>query len=570
MMFESVPPAVILIVGAALISMLPRGIRPWILPLFPMITLACIAMLPTDHQLSVSFANYELALVRVDSLSRIFGIIFAIVTLIGGVYTFHAKGRIEQVAALLYSGGAIGVVFSGDYLTLFVFWELMAVSSTLLIWANSSANSVAAGFRYLYVHLFGGSVLLAGILCLYHGSGSLLISGLEPGTGAAAYLILIGVSLNAAIPPMHAWLADAYPRATITGAIFMSALTTKTAVYVLARVFPGWEVLTILGVAMALYGVVYAVLSNDIRELLAYHIISQVGYMVAGVGMGTQMAINGTTAHAFSHILYKALLFMGAGAVLHATGKSKLTELGGLSRQMPWIVSLYMIGAFSISGFPFFNGFVSKSLVVHAAAETHRYGVYHLLQLASIGTFLHTGLKLPYFTWFGPQRGLSARKVPRNMLLAMGLASILCVATGTFPSLLYRYLPSPVHYNPYTQSHLAETAQTLVFTFLAFWLIRGKLGGEATVSLDFDWFYRRPKAMARLVSLHWVASFFSLCEQAVAQTVRFLVRLGKNPARFRLSGTTPFDPDRARQPAGLTITLILLTLSLVALYTLWH
>ncbi|MGH7831395.1 MAG: Na(+)/H(+) antiporter subunit D, partial [Candidatus Binatia bacterium] len=408
-------------------------------------------------------------------LSLAFAYVFVLITFLGGIYGFHLKDTGQQVAALMYAGSSLGVLFAGDLFTLFVYWETMAVASAYLILARRTEQSRRAGMRYLLVHLFGGSVLLAGILWHFVDAGSISFDRFDH--GSAAYLILFGFSLNAAIPPLHAWLADAYPEGTVTGSVFLSAFTTKTAVYVLARGFAGWDILIWAGVIMAIYGVVFAVLENDIRRLLAYHIISQVGYMVAGVGLGTEAAINGATAHAFSHILYKGLLFMGAGTVLYSTNRSKLTELGGLARAMPVGLSLYMVGAFSISGFPLFSGFVSKSLVIHAAELQHEGAVVLLLYLASVGTFLHTGLKLPYFTWFGPQRVLKPLPIPRNMYAGMILAGTMNIAIGVYPGLLYDLMPFPVVYRPYTTSHVMETLQLLAFTGLGFWLLINKLGG---------------------------------------------------------------------------------------------
>lgn len=439
---------------------------------------------------------------KADALARVFALVFCIVAFLGVVYGLHVEKPGEHAAGLVLAGSAVGVTLAGDWITLFVFWELMSVSSLFVIWQGSGVFSRGAGFRYLFVHALGGGLMFAGILLHLSGGGGmelgpLLSGGREP--GAAFWLILTAVAINAAIPPLHSWLTDSYPECSPAGSVLQSAFTTKAAVYVLLRVFPGTEVLVPLGVAMALYGVVFAVLENDIRRLLAYHIVSQVGYMVAGAGMGTVLASNGSAAHAFCHVLYKALLFMGAGAVVHAAGKGKLTELGGLAREMPAVFWLYMIGAFSISGAPLLNGFVSKSMVVEAAHESGRPLAELLLHLASIGTFLHTGLKLPYFTFFGSKGSGLIRPVPFNMILAMGLASLLCAATGIFPGWLYSRLPGPVDYHPYTFHHVFSALQLLAGTAAGFWLLRSKLGGEPTVTLDADWLYRRP--LARLLEL---------------------------------------------------------------------
>src|SRR5437773_7831230 len=335
---------------------------------------------------------------------------------------------------------------------------VMALLAALLVWLRRQPAAVAAGFRYLLVHVVGGLCLLGGIVLYSSQTGALTFGDMSPFAGSAAFaLILIAFLVNAAVPPLGAWLPDAYPEATATGAIFLTAFTTKSAVYALIRGFAGTEILVWLGAGMAVYGVVYAVLENDARRLLAYHIISQVGYMVCGVGIGTELALNGAAAHAFAHILYKALLFMGAGAVLQVTGLRKLSEMGGLYRTMPLTLALYMVGAFAISAVPFFSGFVSKSMVVSAAGESHRAAIFLLLTLASSGTFLHTGLKLPYYMFFGTDRGLRAHEPPRNMLVAMGGAAVACVLIGVLPAVLYSQLPYPVDYIPYTARHVTST-----------------------------------------------------------------------------------------------------------------
>ena len=492
----------LLLIGAALLVPAVRHERSQqVLRMLVALVFAwAVFRMPAGTHGVFGFLGLELVTGRADALALVFAKAFAIVTVIGTLYALHIRDDVQHVAALLYAAAATGVVLAGDLVTLYVFWELMMLASVWLIWRRRSAVSFGAGMRYLLVHAVGGVILLAGIVLHFAETGSIAFEQIDV-AGPAFYLILIGFLVNAAVPPLHAWLTDAYPEATVTGAIFLSALTTKTAVYTLIRGYPGTELLVWLGAVMALWGVVYAVLANDIRRLLAYHIISQVGYMVAGVGMGTAIALNGAASHAFTHILYKALLFMGAGAVLHMTGRSKLTELGGLYRTMPWTFVLYMIGAFSISAFPLFSGFVSKTMVVEAAALDHRAMIWLMLSIASAGTFLHTGLKLPYFTFFGRDCGLPAREPPWNMLLAMGIAAFLCVFIGLYPAWLYALLPSPVHYNAYTTGHVLWELQLLLFTGLGFFLLLKHVGGEAKISLDTDWIYRRalPK-LARPIS----------------------------------------------------------------------
>ncbi|HUG99694.1 MAG TPA: Na(+)/H(+) antiporter subunit D [Gammaproteobacteria bacterium] len=494
-MIDWLHPSVFLILGAPFIPLLRgRAQRAWVL-LLPALALATVIMMAPGIYGRLEVLGLELVFGRVDKLSLAFAWVFSIAALIGAIYALHIEDSTQHVAAFVYAGSALGVTFAGDLFTLFIFWELMAIASVWLIWSRRTAASIAAGFRYVLVHTAGGVVLLAGIMVFYTSTGSIAFEAMDE-PGLAFYLILVGFLLNAAVPPLHAWLTDAYPEATVTGAVFLSAFTTKTAVYVLIRGYPGTEMLIWLGTIMALYGVVYAVLANDIRRLLAYHIVSQVGYMVAGVGIGTAMALNGAVAHAFTHILYKGLLFMGAGAVIHMTSRSKLTELGGLYRWMPLTFILYMIGGFSISAFPLFSGFVSKSMVVSAAGEEHLAWIWLLLTMASAGTFLHTGLKLPYFTFLGRDSGVRTTDPPRNMLVAMGIAAFLCIFIGVYPAWLYAMLPAAVDYEPYTATHVVWALQILLFTGVGFFMLLKMVGGEKKISLDTDWFYRKG---ARLV-----------------------------------------------------------------------
>ncbi len=483
-------PALFLIAGAFLVPYLKGGIKKAYLLILPSLSFIALLYMSQGTYWVYNFLGNDLIFGKVDRLSLVFGYVFAIMGFIGILYALHIKDDRQHMAALFYSGSAMGVLFAGDYFTLFIFWEIMAFASVYLIFAQRSDAAINAGFRYLLVHVFGGVCLLAGIMIHYVDTGSLLFGPIGEG-GMAFYLILIGFILNAAVPPLSAWLSDAYPEATITGSVFLCAFTTKTAIYVLIRAFPGTEVLIWMGTIMTLYGVIYATMENNCRRLLAYHIISQVGYMVAAVGLGTELALNGSTAHAFTHIIYKALLFMGAGTVVYMTGIRNLTEMGGLYRTMPRTMVLYMIGGFSISAFPLFSGFVSKSMIVSASAHDHRGIITLLLTMAASGTFLSTTLKLPYYMFFGKDSGLRPKEPPLNMLLAMGVAAFLCIAIGIFPGTLYSVLPYPVHFEPYTGDHITTSLGILMFTALGFFLLLKKAAPHHTVSLDTDWFYRK-------------------------------------------------------------------------------
>jgi multicomponent Na+:H+ antiporter subunit D len=461
----------------------------------PVASLGLLLSLAYGTQISVRVIGQNWMLLRIDGLAYIFALAFILYAFIAAVYAWEDSGPVPKAASLGLCGAGVGVVLAGDLLSLFLFWEWLTITSLFLIWGGNTPGAWAAGTRYLMLHLFGAVMLLIGILArLADGEAAFTAMAL---THWSSWLILAGMLTNAAVPPLHAWLSDAYPRASVFGTVFLAAFTTKAAVYALARGFAGVELLVWAGTLMALFGVVYAVLENDIRRLLAYHVISQVGYMVAGVGVGTALALNGTAAHAFSHIFYKGLLMMAAGAVIYATSRGKLTELGCLGRPLRWVLVLMMVGAFSISGVPFFNGFVSKSMVVSAAAYSDRGGIELLLLVASMGTFLHTGLKLPWFTFFGTDQGARVvRPVPASMYAAMGLAAAVCVVTGMFPgATLYAVLPFDAVYQPFTAHHFVEALQLLIGTALGFWLLRAKLGGEPTITRDIDVLYRQPLSL---------------------------------------------------------------------------
>ncbi|MFU8856484.1 MAG: Na(+)/H(+) antiporter subunit D [Deferrisomatales bacterium] len=497
-----VHPVVFFLAGAALAALFPKARKAlWVIPLAAFVS---VHFMEAGTYGRATYLGFELVFGQVDQLAIVFLHVFTLMALIGAIYGMHVEDRWQHVAGYLYVAGSVGVTLAGDYLTLFIFWELMAFSSVFLVWLRRKPASLAAGFRYLLVHVVGGLVLMAGIFLWWMHTRDLAFGPIAPEhANLAAYLILIGFALNAAVPPLHSWLPDAYPESTVMGGVFMCAFTTKTAVYVLARAFPGYEVLAVAGAVMTLYGVGYAIIENDGRRILAYHIVSQVGYMVCGIGIGTAMAVNGAVAHAYAHILYKALLFMGVGAVLEMAGTTKLSELGGLYKRMPLAMVATVIGGISISGFPLTSGFVSKSMVVAGAGEAHHLVLMLMLILASVGTFLSVGIKLPYFIWFGEDKGVVCKDPPKNMLVAMGIASFFCFFLGIYPEYLYRMLPFPVTYEPYTAYHLSETLQILGFTALGFYLLRKKLTPEPKLNLDLDWFYR--KGSVQVVRLFQVA-----------------------------------------------------------------
>ena len=490
---QIIPPPLIFIIGALCVPLFKGRLKSAFMLALPLIAFFILASVPEGRHWVFGLLDYDLILGRVDRLSRIFGYIFILISFLALIYALKVDDDVQYVAGLIYAGSGIGVTLAGDVFTLYIFWELMAVASTFLILARRTRASQGAAFRYILVHVFGGLCLLAGIVMYVRASGTTEFSAMRLGT-PDTWLIFIGIALNAAIPPLHPWLQDAYPEATVAGAVFLSAFTTKSAVYLMARVFPGTPLLIWLGAIMTALPIFYAVLENDIRRVLAYSLINQVGFMMCGIGIGTELAINGAVSHAFCHILYKALLFMSAGAVLHVTGRIRCTDLGGLYKTMPLTCLFCMVGAASISAFPLFSGFVSKSMIVSAAGQGHLVAVWLILQFASAGVFHHAGIKVPFFTFFGHDSGVRAKEPPVNMLIAMGIAAFLCVFIGVYPDPLYALLPYPVDYVPYTGAHVVGQLQLLMFGALAFCLLilSGHYPAELrAMNLDTDWFYRR-------------------------------------------------------------------------------
>ncbi len=510
-MIDPVPPALIFIIGALIVPFFKGKLKSAYLLFLPVLGFVNLISIPEGNNWIVGFLDYNLVLGRVDRLSLIFGYIFHLISFIAILYSLHVKDDLQHVAGLVYAGSALGVVFAGDFLSFFVFWEMLTVASIFLIWARRTKASLDAGYRYLLVHAAGGLCLLAGIVIHVNQTGSIEF-GYMGLNGLASYLIFFGFGLNCAWPVLHSWLTDAYPEATITGTIFLSAFTTKCAVYALARVFPGTEALIWIGAIMTGFPIFYAVIENDLRRVLAYSLVNQVGFMVCGIGIGTHLAINGAVAHAFNDILFKALLFMSMGAVMYRTGKINGTDLGGLYRTMPLTCIFCMVGAASISAFPLFSGFVSKSMVMDAAAGGHMRGIWFLLLFASAGVFHHAGIKIPFFAFFSHDSGMRPKEAPLHMLIAMGIAAFLCIFIGSFPGPLYSLLPYPVNYVPYTAPHVLGQTQLLFFSALAFTLLllSGIYPGEMRcVNLDADWFYRKGARLFYRVadrSFNWVNS----------------------------------------------------------------
>lgn len=516
-------PALILIFGGLLQAVLPKPIRKYFLLALPVVSACVLLSFDPGQHIQLQLLNYDLTLLRLDKLSYIFALIFHIALFIVALYAWQEKDTLQLSSMFIYAGAAIGAVLVGDLLSLFIFWEITAVSSAILIWANRTTGAMRAGQRYFIIHVASGLFLLAGSILHYQTTGSLAFDhiGIE---SLAGWLILIAFAIKCAFPLLHNWLQDSYPEASVVGTVALSVFTTKLAIYALARGYAGTEMLIWIGAIMTAFPIFFAVIENDLRKVLSYSLNNQLGFMVVGIGIGTELALNGTAAHAFAHILYKALLFMSMGAVLHRVGTTKASELGGLYKSMPWTAGFCIIGAMSISAFPLLSGFVSKAMILTAAAEEHHWFIWLVLLFASAGVLDHSGIKVPFFTFFAHDSGKRCAEAPMNMLLAMGIAASLCIIIGVHPTLLYNLLPYEVNFIPYTAAHVITQLQLLLFSALAFAVLyRNNLypAEIRAINLDFDWFYRKPGALLAKA----LGNFIANGEKGIFSTLRKIIFL---------------------------------------------
>ena len=534
---QSLPPGTIMVVGGLLLAFLGKRFSAYGSLILSALSLYVFWTTPAGVYGSIEWFGNTLHLVRIDRLSFLFGLIFHVAAILSAIYALHVRDTKQHIAGMMYAGAAIASSCAGDLITLFVFWELTAISSVFLIWASNNERSYRSGMRYLIIQVASGVLLLSGAVMRYVETGSVSfgaigeigVIGIDSWSGV---LILLAFGIKCAFPFLHNWLQDSYPNATPTGTVFLSAFTTKLAVYSLIRGFAGTELLIWVGCAMTIFPIFFAVIENDLRKVLAYSLNNQLGFMVVGIGIGTELAINGTVAHAFCHIIYKALLFMSMGAVLHRVGTTKATELGGLHKSMPFTTFFCCIGAGSIAGFPLLSGFISKSMILSAAAEQHLFGVWVVLLIASAGVMEHSGIKIPFFAFFGHDSGKRVKEAPWNMLMAMAIASAFCIGLGIGFPWLYQMLPFESHYTPYTAAHVITQYQLLLFAGLAFVVLMktGLYPAEfRATNLDFDWIYRR--LLPRL--LGWLADSIRVVDRSIRQG--FLDLLDRVLKRFQIA-----------------------------------
>lgn len=493
-------PAVILTVGALVTLTAPRHLASPILLLATALSAIKLYSLGLGNYGAITLFGEQLTTVRVDPLSRIFAVVFHIAIALNVIYAWGQKDRAQNFATLAYPAAALGGVLAGDFLTLFFWWEVAAITSVFLVWAPGTRVTYLAGMRYLSIQVLSGVMLLGAIALIYRETGSLAFDfvGLRDASGAikfSALVLFLAFGIKSAFPLLHNWVQDAYPKSTITGAIILSIFTTKLAVYSLARAFPGTPELIYIGAVMTIFPIFFALIENDLRKVLTYSINNQVGFMVVAIGFGT---INGAAGYAFGNIIFEGLLFMALGAAMFRTGTSKATELGGLYRTMPITMGLCIVGALSISAFPGTLGFVTKGLIIDAAGEAHMFWIWLVLLFASAGVLEHAGIKIPFFTFFGHDSGKRPKEAPLPMLIAMGVAAVLCIGIGVYPDPLYALMPDQeaiAEYHPYTAYHIVEQLQLLLWAVLAFavlLIVKWYPPEVPSTNLDADWLYRVP------------------------------------------------------------------------------
>ena len=505
-LLTAVPPYLVVAVASLLVLALPRALGHGVGALATAFVFAQAVLLGdggTGAHLATRFLGFEVVFFNVDQFSLLMGVVVGFLATAAVLYAYGSDApKWVTSLALIYVATTVGTIYAGDWLTLVFFWELMAVTSTLLVWQYGGA-AVRAGYRYALFHGTGGTVLLAAVVVHFANAGTFLFSATTGVHPAATLLAAIGIGINCGFIFLHSWLPDTYPRPHVAASVFLSVFTTKTAVYVMYRAFPeGGMWLAYLGGFMAVYGAFFALLQYDPRRLLSYHIQAQVGYMLAGLGLASavgEFAVTGGFAHLFNNVLYKSLLFMTVGVVIYRTGVQDIRDMGGLWRVMPVTFVLYVVGAASITAVPGFNGFISKGMVIDSAHEIHNYELlfgegllWWLLILGGVGTFM-SFIKLGYYVFFHGSATLSPDDATPFQTAGMVLAGGACAFFGVFYGQLIELMPftevilgEEVYFKPYSTSHLTESAALLVAGFVGFFALKRPLGWLAHHMRDVD------------------------------------------------------------------------------------
>ncbi|MFB6308957.1 MAG: Na(+)/H(+) antiporter subunit D [Haloarculaceae archaeon] len=577
-----VPPFLPVLLAAVLLPFLGRRAGHVLGIVATGVVVPYVWLSPGGQHLAVGLFGFDAVLYNVDPFSTLMGLIFGFIGAVAVLYSWYSGASSLQTGiALSYVGTSLGAVFGGDWLTLIFFWELMAVTSTVLVW-HYGGRAVRAGFRYALLHGLGGTLLLGAVVWHYATVGSFLFSAAPGGLAGAVAPVLaaVGIGVNVGFIGLHAWLPDTYPRPHIAASVFLCVFTTKTGVYGMYRAFPdGNAAIAYMGGLMAVFGATYALFQNDMRRLLSYHIQSQVGYMVAGVGIGTALGQAGAMAHVFNHILYKALLFMTAGVVIYRTGTESLKKLGGLGREMPVTATAFTVAALSIAGFPLFNGFVSKGIVISASHYDFPAGpvpvgdfttLELLLLLGGVGTFL-SFIKFGYYAFFHGDSDGRVADANRGQTVAMGAVATLCVVYGVFDGALFAILPYDVTdpsvvshvYVTYTVDHVLEGVALAAIGLVGFVLIKKPLSSVGRVP-DIDRLYNPAVLYGTRAVVVGITELYA----AVDRTVVTVTRLAGNVLTHPDTVLARFTERETRPRADIGTSIALVTLVIVGVLVL--
>ncbi|MGN0981439.1 MAG: proton-conducting transporter membrane subunit [Candidatus Limivicinus sp.] len=412
---------------------------------------------------------------EVDALSLFFALLVSVAVFVSGVYSIqymrHDDNEREYYTLfLMLGGGVMGLVLSGDLFNMFIMVEILTFAAVALTaFRNTAKGALEAAFKYLVVGSIGSTCILVGTSMLYAQAHTLnlaqlaqLIPGnLNTATKVAFALLFVGFGTKAFIVPFHPLAADAHGAAPASISVMISGVLTKSGIYGIIRLtyflFQTMGLgtmqflLVFIGSLSMFICVTMALAQHDFKRLLAFHSISQIGYVLTAVGLCTALGVSAGLYHAMNHTLFKGLLFLAAGAVLHETGTTDLGKLGGLSKKMPHTTVLFLIGAFSISGIPPFNGFASKWMIYQAtyqkAVESGNIGFLLVTIIALVTSVLTLAsfVKVSQSVFFGqlPKELENVKEVSFGMRLAMGIFALLCVLTGLFPNLVTTYITEP-------------------------------------------------------------------------------------------------------------------------------
>jgi len=491
-------PGLILMLGAPLLALLrPRGLFAAGALLLPLLSAVHLAGIPVGTTSAWNVHGLVLSPIHLDRVSLLWAGVFHVAAWLGALYSLGDEDdRLTPIAGLMYAGAAIQAVTAGDLVSLFVGWELTGVFSVFLVWGRGGDRAFHTGLRYLAWQVLSGVLLLAGVLWRASEGLPLALTTVDV-QAAGSWLLLAAIGIKVCFPLLHTWLTDAYPQATPGGTVFLSAFTTKMAIYALLRLFPGFDPLVPIGAVMTVLPLLLALRTDDVRRILAYVLVNQLGFMVVAIGIGTDLALAGVGALAVVHILYKSLLFMATGAVLHTTGTARASRLGGLGTVMPLTLGLYLVGAWS--HLPGLAGFASKSLITSAAGDAHQTLAFLLLEATTAGMVLVAGVHLPWMVWGRPVQALpeGAAPAPRPMQAAMVLAALSLVVFGLQPTWLWDAVPfafDRAAHSPYNVHHaLAMLQLSAGAAFAYFGLVRfGAFdAARAAAPRDADWIDRR-------------------------------------------------------------------------------